>query len=85
MVSSLLIVFTSSCPRVEAYATPYVIGKRLAAVNGFGTMPLTIRPRITETTGSDALITVLRGRGRKRSMSSREHVMARLIFSTMSF
>ena len=52
-------VFTSSCPRVEAYATPYVIGRRLAAVKGFGTMPFTIRPRITDTTGSDALMTVV--------------------------
>lgn len=61
VVSSLLIVFTSSCPRVEAYATPYVIGRRLTAVSGFGTMPLTIRPRITDTTGSDALITAIEG------------------------
>lgn len=57
VVSSLLIVCTSSCPRVDAYATPYVIGKREAAVSGFGTMPLTIRPRMTDTTGSDALMT----------------------------
>ena len=56
-MSSLLIVFTSSCPRVEAYATPYVMGRRLAAVKGLGTMPFTIRPRITDTTGSEALIT----------------------------
>ena len=57
VVSSLLIVCTSSCPRVDAYATPYVIGRREAAVRGLGTIPLTIRPRITETTGSEALIT----------------------------
>jgi hypothetical protein len=37
------------------------MGKRLTAVSGFGTMPLTIRPRITDTTGSDALITTVEG------------------------
>lgn len=52
-------VFTSSWPRVEAYATPYVMGRRLAAVKGLGTMPFTIRPRITDTTGSDALMTIM--------------------------
>lgn len=55
--NSLLIVDTLSCPRVEAYATPYVIGRRLNAVSGLGTAPLIRRPRITDTTGSDALIT----------------------------
>ena len=57
VVSSLLMVCTSSCPSVDAYATPYVIGRREAAVRGLGTIPLTIRPRMTETTGSEALIT----------------------------
>ena len=55
--SSLLIVATFSFPNVEAYATPYVIGNKDMAVRGLGTAPLIINPRITETTGSEALIT----------------------------
>jgi hypothetical protein len=61
-------VFTSSCPRVEAYATPYVMGRRLAAVKGLGTIPFTMRPRITETTGSDALMTGVSIIGRIRCL-----------------
>lgn len=57
VVSSLDIVDTSKLPKVEAYATPYVIGNKLIAVNGFGITPFINRPRITETTGSLALIT----------------------------
>ena len=62
-------VLASSCPRVEAYATPYVMGRRLAAVSGFGTIPLTISPRITDTTGSDALMTMCKKRLRKVDVS----------------
>ena len=55
--NSRLIVTTSSWPSVEAYATPYVMGRSERAVRGLGTAPLITRPRITDTTGSDALIT----------------------------
>ena len=57
VVNSALIVATFKLPNVDAYATPYVIGNKLRAVKGLGTTPLISKPKITDTTGSEALIT----------------------------
>ena len=53
------------------------MGRRERAVNGLGTAPLITSPRITETTGSDALITKKR-RARRRT-STRRRTRARVM------
>jgi len=60
VVSSVAIVFTLRFPNVLAYATPYVMGSNVITVRGLGMVPVTTRPRMTDTTGSLALITCVK-------------------------